>query len=1679
MIRIGPLIYLPMQIHRLLAERAHQHPNSIAIAAPGYSPLSFADLYRHIEQVVSQLRASGIGRNDRVATILPNGPEMAVAFLGVASGATSAPLNPAYRAAEFEFYLEDLKAKAMLIAREMDSPARAAARSLDIPIFELDFERGGSAGAFSFRPANTQPLNQDTWADSDDVALVLHTSGTTSKPKLVPLTHTNLCTSAKNIARALALTPDDVCLNVMPLFHIHGLMAAVLASLTAGARVVCTPGFLAPRFFDWLSDFRPTWYTAVPTMHQQILAHARGKEVVTGYAPLRFVRSSSAALPPSVMSELESVFHAPVLEAYGMTEAAHQMASNPLPPRARKAGSVGLPAGPEIAIMGEYGELLDAELPGEIVIRGENVMRGYDGNPQANAEAFTNGWFRTGDRGYRDQEGYLFITGRIKELINRAGEKIAPREVDQVLLLHPRVAQAVTFALPDRQVGEEVAAAVVLRDQGGVSEKELREFAATRLADFKVPRRVVILDDIPLGPTGKVQRIGLADRLGLTAEPEPDAKRERYVAPHSALEIALAALWTETLGAARIGIHDPFLQVGGDSILAAQLLSRVDQAFDIEIPFISIFDDASTIAGMAAMVEHARHNAPRSKSLPTRAVKDKRNPPLSFVQERFWFLQQLEPETSAFNRPLAFRLKGALDVAPLQQSFNEIVRRHSILRSRITSVDGQPTQTILPDAPIPLNQLDLKGVPAEIREEELQRALHSEFAKPFDLATDGPLRATLLHLDVKEYLLLVVTHHSAFDGWSDVVLLRELSLLYNAFVKGETPSLSDIRMEYSDFARAERGAVASAAWNESLGYWKQRLGGELPVLELPTDRPRPSILTHRGANYRFELPGSVMDSLNALARREGATPFMFLFAAFQILLFRYTEQVDIVVGVPAAGRSSEDAEVLLGCFMQTLVLRTDLSGNPPFRELLRRVRKVALGAYAHQDIPFEKLVLELNPKRTLSRTPLFQVLFQLRNLPAHPLALLGLDAKEWYFDPEIAHLDLAMELEEQEGKLRGVIAYNTDLFDRETIERMVHHYQVLLSAVSSAPDTPIRQLPILTEQERNQILFEWNDTYSPFPRDKRIHELIEQWSIATPEAVAVVFQGESRTHRELNERANQLAHYLGERGVGPEVLVGIALERSVEMVVSALAVLKAGGAYVPLDPMYPRERLAYMLHDTKAPVLITQTSLLERLPAFEGNLVRLDAEHEAIAQAPTTNPQTPGTCQNLAYVMYTSGSTGKPKGVMVQHGSIVNLATANQLELKPSDSYRMVAISSMSFDGWVYEIFLPLTHGGKVFLADDETVYDGAKLVALLEASDATMFDARPSVCQLMLGAGWNGKPQLKIALGGEPLERSLAEHLLDLGMFIWNPYGPTEATVEVTKYRVPRGMGPVPIGKPIANTQLYILDALMQPVPVGVQGDLYIGGVNLARGYLNRPELTSERFVPNPFHPSSRLYKTGDRSRYLPDGNLEFLGRQDSQIKLHGYRIELGEIEAAISTQPGVSSAVVLRREDEPGNPRLVAYVVGKAGAQTNAGELRSALAQTLPSYMLPTTFILLERFPTLPNGKLDRLALPMPSAPLPDPNRIPHTATEAQIAAIWAQVLRVERVGVDSTFFELGGSSLIAAQVISRLREAFNCDIPLRSIFERPTVAEMALLIDQLAATGTAGNLPPLIRQPRKSRG
>jgi amino acid adenylation domain-containing protein len=1655
-----------MNIARLLKGREPLGGGPSAILGLERRPLGYARLFEHCSATIALLNGAGISRGDRVAVVLPNGPEMATCFLAVTMGASCAPLNPTYRRSEFEFYFSDLAPRALIVQDGIESPAIEVAQAHGIRIIRLQPSTDQEAGIFSLDFGGRITAAAPEFAQDGDEALVLHTSGTTARPKMVPLTQANLTASAANIAASLELGSSDRCLNVMPLFHIHGLVGALLATMSAGGSIVCTPGFQAPRFLDWCKEFAPTWYTAVPTMHQAVLARARQNDRPRANPKLRFIRSCSAALAPQLMAEMERTFHVPAIEAYGMTEASHQIATNPGPPGVRKPGSVGIAAGAEVALMDEAGNLLGPGETGEIVLRGPGVTAGYAENPEANRTSFTNGWFRTGDQGKVDADGYLFITGRLKEIINRGGQKISPREIDEVLSTHPAVAQAVAFAVPDHRLGEQVAAAVVLRPGYGASEIEIRNHAANLIADYKVPHRIVFLDELPKGPTGKLQRIGLAAQLGLDnnasdAGSNSESRPSEYLAPRTPTERMLADIWRQVLRVERVGVQDDFLMLGGDSILAALVTARVRES---GVPGLSLltFFEHPTIARLAEAIDTGGEDWTHSSD-PIVAASVSGELPLSSAQRRMWFLAELDENSTAYNRSNLFRIRGKLEPRALENALEEIVARHAILRTSFHSRDGTPVQLVSPPGPVAVAHLDLSDPPEANRIERALAAVIEAANRKFDLTRDPMLRPLLVKLDADDYLLALTMHHIAADGWSAGVLMRELSALYAARAAdnggaADPPALKPLAVQYSDFARWQSEAAGGAQMRESLAWWKKQLAGAPPLLALPSGRPRPPRQTFPGAAETFVIPKELTDRLKEIARGERATLFMTLLAAFETLIHRYTGLDDMVVGAFVAARTRVEIEGLIGLFSNMLAMRGNLAGDPTFRELLISTRDFAFKAYAHQDLPFDMIVESIQPQRNPSYPAIVQVTFQVRNYPLEDAQLAGLEVTEVDFDPGVTPFDLSFEVTERAGGLFCKLIYNVDLFDRETISRMAGHFETLLGRVVEDPETPISRLPLLTAGERRQLLVEWNDTRRDYPHEC-IHRLFEAQVERTPDVIAATFGASQMTYAELNGRANQLAHALIGAGVTPRSIVAICIDRSLSMMVSLLGILKAGAAYMPIDPSFPRERLDFMLEDCAAPVVTTTTSLAQKFAASRVRVVCIDEDLHAANDRDAGNPQVRVTAEDDAYVLYTSGSTGKPKGVPVSHRSFSNLLNAMRDEISFTSDDVLLAVTTLSFDIAGLELFLPLICGGRLALGD-EYAADGERLIEDIAATRPTVMQTAPALWRGLVAAGWRGDPKLRIISGGEALTRTLAEQLLDRVGVVFNGYGPTETTIYSTVHRVERGSGPVPIGHPVANTQVYVLDDARQPLPAGAVGELYIGGDGVARGYIGRPELTAERFVADPFASVAGrcLYRTGDTVRRLPNGDVEYIGRADNQLKVLGIRIEPGEIEAALTRHPQVQAAAVTGLVDASETKLLVAFVEARPGHLPTAATLREFLSESMPVYMIPTRYVFVDRLALTHSGKIDRAKLPPLDESLVQTEQKyvePRDDIERRLQTIWEEILNLRPIGVRHEFFALGGNSLNAVRVLSRIEREFDFRVPLAAMFPAPTIESMAVRI------------------------
>ncbi|GHG73242.1 non-ribosomal peptide synthetase [Comamonas sp. JC664] len=1161
-----------------------------------------------------------------------------------------------------------------------------------------------------------------------------------------------------------------------------------------------------------------------------------------------------------------------------------------------------------------------------------------------------------------------------------------------------------------------------------------------------------------------------------------------YQPPRSPTEEVLCELWSVLLEVDRVGIHDDFFELGGHSLIATQLVSRLNELFHLRFPLPSIFD-APTVAKLSKAIESARGASSPERDVALRPGPHGVDLPLSFAQERLWFMEQLHPGTATYNIPVFYRITSLLEVSVLQRALDEVLRRHDALRATFAASGAAPVSRIAPPRAFSLPLIDLSHLPEDARELEASRITAEQAQAPIDIHHGPILRGALVRLHERDHRLLLTVHHIVSDGWTVGVLMRELRTLYSDFAAGRPSSLPSLDLRYADFATWQRQWMPGQAQERLLPYWRKRLEGAPTLLPLPTDRPRPAVQRFKGTRRTFHIHEEPARAIDALCRQERTTLFMTLLAGFSVLLHRYSGQEDLVLGSPISGRSRPEVEGLVGFFVNTLVLRNDVSGNPRFVDLMARVREVTLGAFAHQELPFEKLVETLQPERTLRHAQLFQVMFVLQNAPtleADPAAALQLSAlaESWEVNTGTAKCDLILYMARTPEGLRATFEYDTDLFDDARIERMAGHLQVLLEAAAADPHQRISALPLLTPAERHRVLREWNAASADFPRDRCVHELFSQQAAKTPDALAVSYGAQRLTYRELDARSNQLARHLRSLGVGPEVLVGLCVERSVDLIVSMLGILKAGGAYLPLETSYPAERLAFMLEDSRVGLLLVHEARMQHLPPFQGPIVRIDAERDAVSRQSELPLPLASGADHIAYVIYTSGSTGRPKGSAILHrGVTALLLNSDFVHFAPED--RVAQASNASFDPSTFEIWGALLHGAHLVGITADPAREPYELAAQVQAEAITIMFVTTAVLHLMARQVPDAFRDVHtLVFGGEAADPLALREVLRHGppRRLLNGYGPTECTVFSTfdPIDAPPPLGrPVPIGRAITNGPVYLLDAHLRPVPIGVPGELYVAGERLGRGYFNRPELTARTFVPDPFspRPGARLYKTGDLGRHLPDGRIEYLGRVDFQVKIRGFRVELGEIEEQLRQHPAVKDCTVVALQ-AGGDRKLAAYVVAREEAPAQSS-MRAWLRDRLPEHMVPASFTLMPALPLTHNGKVDRRALPSPEPAQGDASsyQAPRSFTEEVLCRLWASLLEMERVGIHDNFFHLGGHSLLATQVVSRVRAELGIELSLRTLFAGPTVAQLAQhLASPETSVALARPVPPLRRAPRE---
>ncbi len=1656
-------------IAAVFEEQVQQRPEAEAVVM-GERSWSYAELNRRANQLGHYLRELGVGPEVSVGLCVERSLEMVVAMLGILkAGGAYVPLDASYPTERLAYMLADAGVAVVLTQESLVDALPAhwgQVVSLDGEWEEI---------------AKRSEENVISDVEGENLAYVMYTSGSTGEPKGVAVVQRAVVRLVKETDYA-EFGPAETFVQLAPQTFDASTFEVWGSLLNGGRLVVLEPG--APTLEELGAALRrygvsTLWLTA-GLFH--LLVDERPEEL----RGLKQLLSGGDVLSPEhVKKALRSLEGGFVFDCYGPTE------NTTFSTCQRLTGEEEIPAvvpiGKPIAntqtyVLNQQLQQVAVGVVGELYLGGDGLARGYQQRADLTAEKFVphpyaphagERLYRTGDLVRYLEDGRLEFVGRVDQQVKVRGFRIEPGEIEIVLARHHSVREVVVVARGGGSGDKRLVAYVVAEPEVVLALDELRAHVKEHLPDYMMPSLFVALEQLPLNNNGKVDRAALPDPD--TFQPEMS---ESFVAPRTATEKRLASIWAEVLEVEKVGVNDNFFELGGHSLLATQVISRIREVFEIELPLRALFQ-SPTVAGLAADVEFVTGDEQRTSVPRIRKAGHKDTLPLSFAQQRLWFLNQLEPDNPFYNVSTAVTVNGDLDRDALKQAVTAVVQRHAALRTTFVVQGDEPSQIVSDVAQLEFAIEDLRQTnDPEQRAREIAR-IQAEL--PFDLTVGPLLRVHVLQLSAEKHLAIVTMHHIVGDGWSMGVLIREIAQFYGAFVTKRSVSLRELPIQYPDFAIWQREHLQGDVLQTQLDYWKAQLANGPAVLELPTDRPRPQLQKYRGATETFKLELKIVDQLKTLSQQQGATLFMTLLAIFNLLLHRYTRQQDIMVGSPIANRNHAEIEDLIGFFVNTLVLRTRISPHDRFEELLRQVRETTLAAFEHQDVPFEKLVEELEPERDLSRAPLFQVMFVLQNAPGETLSLPGVTLSVLESESRTAKFDLMLTMAESPAGLYGSFEYNTDLFDAESIRRMIQHFQTLAQNILVDPSQQLGSLGLMDEVEEQQVVHEWNNTGVVYEQaGKCLHEIIEEQVGKTPDHVALVSGEASWTYAELNEQANQLAHYLRRRGVGPESLVGIMMERSAAMVVALLGVLKAGGSYLPLDPDYPAERVSFMLADAGVKVLVSERHLVERLAANNASVILVDVERETIEQESRDNPVNEVDPDNLAYVLYTSGSTGTPKGAMLAHREVVNCVLWMQETYQLDERDRMLCKTTLNFDPSVWEIFWPLLVGARIVVATPEaqlgfaallqTIIDEKITVAYFVPAMLAQFLAEPEVAEAT---------RLRYVIcGGESLGLELMKRFYELlpNATLHHSYGPTETAIAATEIICDRDSthSVMPIGRPLANTQLYVLDQQLQPAPIGVLGELFIGGAGLGRGYLNRPDVTAARFVPNHAGdtPGARLYRTGDLVRYLADGNLQFFGRTDAQVKLRGIRIELGEVEAAIKAHEKVHSAAVVLRADQTGEKTLVGYVVATQGATLTVADLRQQLSQKLPTYMVPATFVFLSELPLMPNGKIDHAALPAPEelTSESDSHVGPGNAVEELIAGVWSDVLGIKAVNIHSDFFAAGGHSLLATRVIARLREIFHVDIPLRSLFEQPTIAGLSKSISAAMNEGLFVKIPDI---------
>nr|WP_236065157.1 non-ribosomal peptide synthetase [Reticulibacter mediterranei] len=1677
---------LQKSLPQLFEEQVSRTPQAVALLAEEQT-LCYEELNRRANQLAHYLNKKGVEPETCIGLWMDKSVTMVIAMLGILkAGGAYVPLDPGYPEERLRLMIEDAGITLVVTQEHLKN----AVRRSGVEIICVDGQPE--------QIAKERVDNPGKEISGEHLAYVIYTSGSTGRPKGVILDHrgriNNFCDfnerfNVNTRDRLLALAPAGFDMSTYDIFGM----------LLAGGTIVLPASGAGPDPAQWiklLHQHQITIWHSVPALLEMLIDYIGDREEL--YPPaLRLALLGGDWLPIHLPRSIRRIKKdLQIINLGGFTEVSMDSTTYEVPYEfvGMRSVPVGRPiANTQLYVLDEDLNPVPVGIAGNLYVGGVGLARGYFNRGDISAERFIphpfsdepgSRLYKTGDLARYFPDGNLEFLGRVDFQVKIRGFRIELGEIEAALRLHLSVQECIVTAREDIPGDKRLVAYIILqKGHEPIAPTTIREHLKQVLPAHMVPSVFVFLDTLPLTPNGKVDRQSLPVPQDVQNRLPQDTKGLR-----TPLEDILLGIWEDILGVTHLSVDDDFFEAGGHSLLATQIIARLRRTLHVEIPLKSLFE-APTIASFAHIVQTTLQQQQDTLIPSLHPTHFQGNAPLSFAQQRLWFLDQMNPNDPAYNISVRLHLSGNLNVSAVRQSLNQVVERHEILRTTFVVREGKPVQQVVPAMSIPIPIVDLRNIDKKEQEKQIELATQNDALMPFDLKHGPLLRATLLQVGSQDYIFLFTMHHIICDGWSYRVLVDELAVLYEHIAFDTSEQLPALPLQYSDYAIWQRKWMQGTLLDQRLAYWQMQLAGAPPLLELPIARSRPAIQTFRGKQHIFRLSPRMLELLQRLSQRSGTTLFMVLLAGFQLLLARYSGQTDILVGTPIANRAYTELEALIGFFVNTVVLRTRISGELTVWELLARVRTTALNAYAYQDLPFEKLVEVLQPERDLSYSPLFQIAFVLQNVPPLTRTISDLTVKQLDDAVVAARADLTLNMWEDQNSLLGAFQYNTDLFEEVDIIRMAQHYCTLLEGMVEEPNRTLANLPMLTQEEFQQLTRTWNATQRAYPLQKSLPQLFEEQVSRTPQAVALLAEEQTLCYEELNRRANQLAHYLNKKGVEPETCIGLWMDKSVTMVIAMLGILKAGGAYVPLDPGYPEERLRLMIEDAGITLVVTQEHLKNAVRRSGVEIICVDGQPEQIAKERVDNPGKEISGEHLAYVIYTSGSTGRPKGVMIEHRALVNRIAAFIDIFSLDASHRQLQLSSISFDISVEEIFPTLCSGACLLLhrtAKDESTIE---VLAACQRFGITKLNTTPSYWhQLALDAKLFRQSipgSLKFLVSGG--ERPSIERLKDWTSMLQHPssffnvWGATEGTIFSTMYEQPlklealENRGSLPIGHPIANTQTYILDEYFNPVPVLVPGELYIGGEGIARGYLCQPDLTAEKFIPDPFSKKSgwRLYRTGDRGRYLRDGTIEFLGRMDHQVKIRGFRIELGEIEAVLAQHPIVQKAVVLVKDEISGDRKLIAYIVAKTLQTEIESNIHNFLTERLPDYMIPAQIIPLEALPLTPNGKVNYQALTEIVLLQRDEitkHALPQTWTEQRVLDICIQVLEVPTLGIYDDFFNHGGHSLHVARIAAQVQHELQVELSVLNILETPCVADLARQIDMMRSELQSTRISPL---------